>query len=140
MGQTEFETQLRRVPLFSAMTDAAITAIAELVGEAGFAPGAHLTEEGAPGDAFYVLSSGAALVSRGGATVRSLGPGDFVGEISLIDGKPRTATVTASVPVRALVLRRDAFLSLLDRYPSVRLGVLMALTERIRADAKRATD
>jgi CRP/FNR family cyclic AMP-dependent transcriptional regulator len=140
VDQNELETQLRRVPLFQAMTDAAIAAIAEHVEEVGFEPGARLTEEGAAGDAFFVLTTGAALVARGGATVRSLGPGDFVGEISLIDGKPRTATVTATAPVRALVVRRAAFLGLLDRFPSVRLGVLMALTERIRSDARQPTD
>ena len=140
MGQDDRETQLRRVPLFGAMTDAAIASIAELAETAEFGAGARLTVEGEPGDAFFALTAGAALVSRGGVTVRSLGPGDFVGEISLIDGKPRTATVTATAPIRALVLRRDAFLSLIDRFPSVRLGVLMALTERIRSDARRPTD
>jgi CRP/FNR family cyclic AMP-dependent transcriptional regulator len=72
--------------------------------------------------------------------VRTIESGDFVGEIALIDGKPRTATVTAATPVTALVIRRAGFLDLLDRYPSVRLGVLMALTERIRSDARRASD
>lgn len=140
MGQTETETSLRRVPLFSAMTDAAIAAIAEFVEDAEYAPGALLTEEGQPGDTFMVISDGAAEAARSGVVVRSLGPGEFIGEIALIDGKPRTATVAATAPTRALVLRRGAFLELLDRYPSVRLGVLMALTERIRSDAKRATD
>jgi CRP-like cAMP-binding protein len=140
MGHTEIEARLRQVPLFGAMTEAAIAAIAELADDAGFAPGDRLTEEGQPGDTFMAITEGAAEVVRAGVVVRSLGPGEFIGEISLIDGKPRTATVAATAPTRVLVLRHDAFLELLDRYPSVRLGVLMALTERIRADAKRATD
>ena len=140
MDQTEIERRLRQVPLFSAMTEPAIRAIAELVEPEAFAPGATLIEEGQPGDAFLVVTAGTAEVRRGGSALRQVGAGDFLGEISLIDGKPRTATVTATSPVAALILRRDAFLGLVDRFPSVRLGVLMALTERIRADAKRATD
>ena len=67
-------------------------------------------------------------------TLRELGPGDFLGEISLVDGRPRSATVTATGPVKALVIGRPAFLELMDRYGAVRLGVLMALTERVRGD------
>jgi CRP/FNR family transcriptional regulator, cyclic AMP receptor protein len=140
MDRTEIERRLRLVPLFSAMTDAAISAIAALTAPTDFDAGAVLIAEGTPGDAFLVLVSGTADVTREGALLRSLGSGHFVGEISLIDGKPRTATVTATSPVTALVLHRDGFLELIDRFPSVRLGVLMALTERIRSDAKRATD
>ncbi len=137
---SDIEDQLRRVPLFAAMTDAAIAAIAARTEEAAFPAGERLTVEGEAGESFIVLLDGAADVMRGATTVRRLGPGDFMGEISLIDGRPRTATVTLTAPARALVVRRPQFLELIDRFPSVRLGVLMALTERIRNDATTASD
>jgi CRP/FNR family cyclic AMP-dependent transcriptional regulator len=81
-----------------------------------------------------VVVDGQLVISQNGMTVRDLGPGDFLGEISLVDGRPRTATATAAGPVKALVIRRPEFLELMDRFGAVRLGVLMALTERVRSD------
>lgn len=125
---------LRRVPLFAGMTDRTLEAIAALATETEFADGEALTLEGDEGDAFYLLLDGRVDVTRGGVEVRMMERGDFIGEISLIDGGPRTATATAIGPVLALVIRRDAFLDLMDRFGAVRLGVMMALTERIRSD------
>lgn len=125
---------LANVPLFQGMTESARDAIAGLAQETHFPDGADVTREGDEGDAFYVVVDGRLIVSRNGMTLRELGPGDFLGEISLVDGRPRTATVTASGPVKALVIRRPEFLELMDRYGAVRLGVLMALTERVRGD------
>jgi CRP/FNR family transcriptional regulator, cyclic AMP receptor protein len=125
---------LANVPLFQGMTESARDAVAGLAQETHFAVGDDVTREGDEGDAFYVIVDGRLVVSRNGLTLRDLGPGDFLGEISLVDGRPRTATVTASSPVKALVIRRPEFLELMDRYGAVRLGVLMALTERVRGD------
>lgn len=127
---------LRRVPLFAGMTDTALAAVAELAGPVEFADGQSVTAQGEPGDAFYLVLDGALDVTRDGAAIKRLGPGDFVGEISLIDGRPRTATATAIGTVRALVIDRSAFTELMDRFPAVRLGILMALTERIRGDER----
>ena len=125
---------LRRVPLFEGMTDRALEAVAELATEVDFADGDVLAREGEPGDAFYMLLDGRVTITRGGSHVRVLEHGDFMGEISLVDGRPRTATATADGPVLALAIPRGGFLELIDRYGAVRLGVLMALTERIRSD------
>lgn len=126
---------LRTVPLFSGMTDRSIDAVLELVRDVSFAPGEPLTEQGAPGDTFLVLLDGTAGVTQGGRHVRDLGPGDFLGEISLIDGGPRTATVVATSPIRALAIDHEAFTTLLERHPSVRLEILMAVTARLRTYA-----
>ena len=75
-------------------------------------------------------------ITRGGVDIASQGPGDFLGEISLIDGRPRTATATAVGPVNALAIERPDFIALIDRYPAVRLSILMALTDRIRRDER----
>ena len=125
---------LANVPLFQGMTESARDAVAGLAQETHFDDGDDVTREGDEGDAFYVVVDGRLVVSRNGMTLRELGPGDFLGEISLVDGRPRTATVTASGPVKALVIRRPEFLELMERYGAVRLGVLMALTERVRVD------
>ena len=129
---------LRQVPLFEGMTDQAISAVADLVDEVEFGDGQLITREGEAGDAFYVVVDGRLQISRGGAVIATQGPGDFLGEISLIDGRPRTATATAVGAVSALAIERPAFMSLIDRYPAVRLSVLMALTDRIRRDARES--
>jgi len=134
MTTTTVVDDLKRVPLFGGMTDRAIAAVAVLATELAFAAGQALVVEGEAGDAFYLLVEGRVDVTRSGEPVRTLGPGDFIGEIALVDGRERTATATAVGAVRTLVVRRDAFLELLDRHPAVRLGILMALTDRIRSD------
>ena len=91
--------------------------------------------QGTPGVEFVIVVSGRARVDRDGKTLRELGPGDFLGEISVIDGSPRTATVTALDPINALTVPRAGFLELIERIPVFRLEVLSALTERIRATA-----
>ncbi|HYO43281.1 MAG TPA: cyclic nucleotide-binding domain-containing protein [Candidatus Limnocylindrales bacterium] len=131
---------LRVVPLFRGMTDRALEAVAALADEVEFPGGTAVTTEGEDGDAFYMLLAGVVRVSRAGTLVGELASGAFIGEISLIDGRPRTATVVAVGPVRTLVVRRDAFLELMDRFPAVRLGVMMALADRIRSDERAPID
>jgi CRP/FNR family transcriptional regulator, cyclic AMP receptor protein len=125
---------LSAVPLFRGLPESALEAVAGLASETQFTDGDTITREGDEGDAFFVVVDGRLVVTRNGMTIRDLGPGDFLGEISLIDGRPRTATVTAAGPVKALCVRRTDFLELMERYGAVRLGVLMALTDRVRGD------
>ena len=127
---------LSAVPLFRGLPESAMEAVADLASETHFADGETVTREGDEGDAFFGVVDGRLDVTRNGMTLRELGPGDFLGEIALIDGRPRSATVTASGPVKSLVIRRPEFLELMDRYGAVRLGVLMALTERVRGDGE----
>jgi CRP/FNR family cyclic AMP-dependent transcriptional regulator len=127
---------LRDVPLFSGMTDRSMDAIRTLVREVTYAPGDVLMAEGDPGESFLILLDGDATVSRAGGQLRELGGGDFVGEISLVDGGPRTATVIATSTVRALTIQHGEFTTLMESFPSVRLEVLMALTQRLRAHAE----
>lgn len=131
---------LRSVPLFQGMTARALSAVAELATQVDFADGSALTTEGEDGDAFYMLLDGVVRVSRAGTPVGDLGPGDFIGEISLIDGRPRTATAVAVGEVRTLVVRRAEFLDLMERFSAVRLGVMMSLTDRIRSDEGALAD
>jgi len=118
------------------MTDGAIEAVAGLASEVEFPDGHTVIREGDAGDAFYIVVDGRLRISRNGSSVADLGPGDFLGEISLIDGRARTATATTQGPVKALVVQRPAFLTLIDDFGAARLGILMALTERIRRDER----
>ncbi|MGK2852096.1 MAG: cyclic nucleotide-binding domain-containing protein [Candidatus Limnocylindrales bacterium] len=131
---------IRAVPLFRGMTDRSIEAIGELAQMAAFEPGALLTREGDRGDGFLVLTAGTATVTQQGRRIRTLGPGDFLGEIALIDGGPRTATVTADSAVEAIVIDRDGFSRLMNEFPVVRLDLVTALTQRLRERAPDPTD
>ena len=135
---TAIVEQLKAVPLFQGMTDNALEAVAGLATEVEFADGQTVTREGEEGDSFFVLVDGQLRVSRNGGAIRDLGPGDFLGEISLIDGRPRSATTVAIGRVKALVVHRPAFLELMDRFGAVRLAILIALTDRIRSDEHEA--
>ena len=131
---------LRAVPLFEGMTDRSVAAVADLAQPATFDVGDALVREGEPGDTFIVLTAGTADVTQAGQSVRTLGAGDFLGEISLIDGGPRTATVTATAPIEALVIDRSGFRRLMDDFPVVRHDLVSALTERLRARPSQPSD
>jgi CRP/FNR family transcriptional regulator, cyclic AMP receptor protein len=129
---TVTDIALRGVPLFSGMTDRALDAISELVSQRAFEADTDLVREGEPGDSFLIIRTGTASVLKDDRQIAELGPGDFLGEISLIDGGPRTATVRATTHIEALEIDREDFASLLEGHPAVRLELLMALTARIR--------
>jgi CRP-like cAMP-binding protein len=114
---------IRKVPLFRGMPDHALETIADRASETTFEDGDTVTREGESGETFYIVIEGRLRVSQHGALLRELGPGDFLGEISLVDGRPRTATVTAVGPVEALVIRRADFLEMVEFDSAVRLDV-----------------
>jgi CRP-like cAMP-binding protein len=122
------------------MTDRSIEAIAGLAEESDFPSGSVLVREGDPGETFMVIVDGRASVDRGGERIREMSAGEFLGEISLIDHGPRTATVTAVEPIRALVVRCDGFDRLMNEFPVVRNDILSALTQRIRAQGPALSD
>lgn len=123
---------LARVPLFSRLRGSALEHLATLADVVDVAAGKVLTREGQSGGEFFVVLDGSVEIVRGGKRVATLGAGDFLGEIALVDEGPRTATATATVPSRLLVLAHREFDTLIDDYPEVRLCVLQALAERVR--------
>jgi arsenate reductase (thioredoxin) len=128
---------LRQVPLFQGLTDRAIAAVARVANEVRFEAGEALVREGEPGRSFLIVETGEADVTRDGETIRTLRRGDFLGEIALLDGGTRTATVTSASPVSALCIEREAFLRLMDESSAVRFGIIEALSSRLRHDADR---
>lgn len=133
MARDEKLDLLRRIPLFARLGNREIERLGQLTDEIDLAGGRALMRQGEPGTELFVIVSGSATVERDGRVVaQSCGPGEILGEIALVDGGPRTATVTLDEPSRLLVLTRTAFRSLMDEFPSVREAVLETLAERVR--------
>ena len=125
--------QLRKVPLFDHCSKRELADLAALVDELELPEGQTLAREGERGKEFLVLADGIADVASGGEVVNRLGPGDFFGEISLVTGEPRTATVTTRSPSRLLIFSAPAFRSLLHDAPGIRSRVLAAAARRLAA-------
>lgn len=130
---------LADVPLFSGLSKRHLRHIAKLMEEQSFQKGAKLAEEGESGDSFHVIVEGEAKVTRGGRLINRLIPGDFFGEVALIDGGPRTATVTAETPVTTLVLDRNEFRRMLEEDPSIVVKMLEELARRLRQNERALT-
>jgi CRP/FNR family cyclic AMP-dependent transcriptional regulator len=126
---------LRGVPLFARCSKADLQRIAALADEVDFGEGKTLMREGTQGREVFVVVEGDLHVTREGKALGDLGAGDVVGEMSLVADVPRTATVTATTPVRLLVLTKRGFLELLTQSPSIATKVLQSLGERLHADA-----
>jgi len=126
---------LRTVPLFARCSKGELAAIAAEADELDVSAGRALTVEGQSGREFVVLVSGSAEVSRNGKQINTLGDGDFLGEIALLTGVPRTATVTTTTPCHLLILTDRAFRRVTHAMPSVGEKVLQALAERLPPDA-----
>jgi CRP/FNR family transcriptional regulator, cyclic AMP receptor protein len=122
---------IKRVPLFEECSRKDLTEIAAIADEIDLREGKELTKEGRPGREFFVLIEGDADVKKGSRRINRLGAGDFFGEIALVSDAPRTATVTTSSPVRALVVTDRSFRTLLRHSPSIQLKVLQALADRL---------
>ena len=123
---------LRRVPLFAGCGRRDVEEIGRLVEEVDVPAGTVLTREGATGGEFFVIVDGEVAIDREGRRIRTLGPGDFLGEIAMIDHGPRTASATTLGPARLLVLAPREFHSLLDSHAGIRTAVLQKLAERVR--------
>lgn len=124
--------RLRSVPLFGGCTDKELTFIASRTDEVDIQAGRTLTEKGKSGGDFFIILEGRAEVDADRGK-RSLGPGDFFGEIALIDNGPRTATVKAATPMRCLVLGHAQFRDVLHQNGEIAVKILRAVTERLRA-------
>jgi CRP/FNR family cyclic AMP-dependent transcriptional regulator len=123
---------LAGVPLFSGCTDDELKQISRLGTILSTSAGTHLTTQGGAGHEFILIRSGHADCVRDGKVVATFGPGDFFGELALLDGGARTATVVANDDVEILVLSHGEFNDLLDRAPSIARKLLVELASRER--------
>jgi CRP-like cAMP-binding protein len=121
---------LEQAPLFAGLSRKEIEELARAGEELDVAAGKALTSEGQLGHEFFVLLEGEAEVRAGGERIATLGPGDFFGEIALLEEIPRTATVTATTPLRFFVLTRHGFRTVVKRYAGVEAKVRDAVARR----------
>ena len=108
--------------------------MASRVDEVSLKPGQTLITEGQPTEAFFILESGHVEVTRGGKPVNRLGPGDFFGEIGMLDRGTATATVVTDGPVEAIVLSHTQFRDAIKANDNLALQVIAAMAKRLRAD------
>jgi CRP-like cAMP-binding protein len=134
----EPEELLSAVDLFAWMSKRDAKKVVARGREVTHPKGKLVASEGGAGYAFHLILSGQATVSHGSRTIRTLGAGGYFGEISMIDGKPRSATVTIDEDVRALVIDHIVFETLLDDQPEFARRLLKGLCSRLREAEARA--
>jgi CRP/FNR family transcriptional regulator, cyclic AMP receptor protein len=132
--------RLAGIPLFAGSGQRELERIARLCTEVDVPAGRVLCREGEHGQEFFVLESGTVSVTVGGNQVATLGPGDFFGELALLDAGPRNATVTAETDVKVLVVSQQEFMGLLEEEPTVAVRMLPAIGARLRDGAKPAQE
>jgi CRP-like cAMP-binding protein len=131
--------QLRRIPALRAQKDRALRALAPLVDHADIPAGHRLTSEGSVGAEMFIVIDGQADVYIDGELVAEAGPGDFIGEMAMLDRGPRSATVRARTPMRVLVVGPSAFASFVE-HGGVARAMASKLANRLRqADNTLAT-
>jgi CRP-like cAMP-binding protein len=124
---------LRRSPLFADLSKDELEQLAKRTEDLEVPEGKILTREGETAQEFFVIIDGEVDVTKGGTRLRTLGEGDFFGEIGLFEDVPRTATVTAITPLRFFVLTRQSFWGMIDSMPQVERKILRALARRLMA-------
>ncbi|MGF1509329.1 MAG: cyclic nucleotide-binding domain-containing protein [Myxococcota bacterium] len=130
---------LKSVALFSQIPGQELARIAQVAEEMELPAGAELMREGELGDSLYLLLRGEVEVRRANQVVTHLGPKECVGELSILDSEPRSATVRALEPVRVLKLEREAFYELMNDHLEITRGVIKVLTHRLRHTTAAAT-
>lgn len=123
---------LRRVPLFTQCRDEPLDLIGRLADEVDVADGYTLMRQGDLGHEFFLIVEGRVRIERDGQTINTLGPGDFLGEIALLEESRRTATAVTEGPAKLLVITHQGFNSLLDASSSIRTAIIQSLAARLR--------
>lgn len=138
MAQHDIPGKLAKVPIFSGCSKRELAIVARAAKEVSHRQGTVIAREGERGIGLFLILEGNCTVTIGGKTKAKLGPGDFFGEVALLDGGPRTATVTAQTPVRLVGITGWVFRGLLMEHPSIALKTLEAVAGRLRAVSKEA--
>jgi len=131
---------LRAVPLFAALRDRDLKHVLESGKEVRFEAGESVVEEDRSGVGFHLILDGQASVTVHGAQISTAGPGEYFGEMSMIDGQPRSATVTAQTELTTFSIPGWSFNELLERNPSMARVLLVELSRRMRNLTNAATN
>jgi CRP/FNR family transcriptional regulator, cyclic AMP receptor protein len=127
--------QLAQVPLFAGLGKGELEFLASRMDEVSLPGGRTLIREGQPTDSFFIVISGNVQVTRRGKPIARLGPGEFFGEIGMLDQGPATATVVTDGPVEAMVLSHAQFRDAIKGNETLALQVIAAMAQRLRANA-----
>lgn len=141
LRRTRRETTLALsvVPLFGGFSKRDLNRLAEEADLVSFPPGTTIVEEGLLGETMFVVLAGEAKVVQGTRRLGTVRPGDFFGEVALLDGAPRSASVVAETPLEALRLYRRTLFRMLEAEPQLALKILDSLVRRVR-DLTRSLD
>lgn len=131
------EQFLARVPVFSHCSTDEIAAIANVAQESFFPAHQIIVTQGTPGQAFYLILTGRVEILRDGVSLGAFGPGDFFGEMSLLDQAPRSATIKSIEDTSCLMLSSWDFKALLEKHPSIAIKLLEVLSRRLRVADER---
>jgi CRP-like cAMP-binding protein len=126
------EETLARVPLFSGVKEKDLKKLGKRMQERSFSEGEVVTTQGESGVGFFVIEGGNAAVSRNDEVVRNLGPGDYFGEVALIDSGPRSATVVATSDLQCRGMTAWEFKPFVEEHPDVAWALLQTLVGRLR--------
>ncbi len=125
------DERLSRIELFSELSKGELKKVSKLMTPVEVRAGRDLVREGEPGREFMIIVDGTATVRRRGRVIARLGPGDFFGELAVIAGVPRTATVTADTDMVVEALNRREFSTLLDESPRLAKKILVGAVKRL---------
>ena len=132
MAEAAYAHYLRNVPIFVGLSAAELETVARSLKERTYEPGAVIVRQGDPGIGFFLIVEGKVEVRRDGQRIRDMGPGEFFGEMALLEERARTATVTARERTRCLQLVRWDFRALLQEHPEIAVRLLEVVVRRLR--------
>ncbi|MCO4835819.1 MAG: cyclic nucleotide-binding domain-containing protein [Acidimicrobiaceae bacterium] len=138
--KTSSGVDLAEIAIFSELSKRELKAVSRLMTELTIKEGATLTRQGEPGQEFMIISSGTAMVEIDGQTVAHLAAGEFLGELAVISGTPRTATVTATSPMIIEILNRREFMALLDESATLGRKILVGAVKRLQMNERTKTN
>jgi CRP/FNR family cyclic AMP-dependent transcriptional regulator len=138
--KTDPTESLRRVPLFAGLDKKELELLGKLIKEQPFSAGATIVKSGAGGHGLYIIKEGRVKVIRDGQTVATMGPGQFFGEVSVLDGGPRTADVRAEADTVCLTLISWEVKPLLMENPTITYKMLLEMVKRLRSQSPREQD
>lgn len=127
---------LARVPLFEGIEDESMARLAEVAGEVEFPAGQFIVRQGQVGSGLYVVLKGSVRILRGSTEIARLGPGEFLGELAVIDQEPRMASAEAVEDTRLLAVASWDLLQLLESDSALALNLIRGLARRLRAAAE----
>ena len=131
--QESTDERVARIPLFEGLSKKQLSQVSSLMTPLDLKAGKVLARQGEVGREFLILLEGQVEVARDGKIIAVRGPGDFIGEIALLDNRPRTATVTARTDVVVEVLNRGEFASLLAKAPELSSQIMVTMARRLAA-------